>query len=175
MSNRSVDVTENPCYPKQETRRIHLSCVFYSMNSWKKNMISRTSHPASKASLKNPSEIVCLAADSESLICDSQYDADDRTLNFLLFEDLETSETGVSFFGWPLTDLFALASEIGLIVPTDLGTGLTVDLTGIESLLGGFPNLSFPERSRTLALLLTLDAGLPLKDTSQEHLSRVRH
>ena len=173
MSNRSVDLTENPCYPKQEVRRIHISCVYYSMNSWRKNMINHTSHPASKASLKNPSEIVCLAADSESLICDSQYDADDRTLNFLLFDDLETSKTGVSFFVWLLTDLFARASEIGEIVPTDLGTGLTLDLTGIESLLGGFPNLSFPERSRTLTLLLTLDAGLPLKDISQEHISKV--
>lgn len=129
------------------------------------NMICHTSHPASKASLKNPSETVCWAADSESLICDSQYDADDRTLNFLRFDNLETSESGV----WLLSDLFALASEIGVIMPTDLGTGLVVDLEGIESLLGGFPDLSFPETSSTLTLLLTVDASLPLKNSPRTY------
>jgi len=58
---------------------------------------NNTSHPASNANLKKPSEIECLAADSESLICESQYDAEDKTLNFFLVV-LETSETGVSFF-----------------------------------------------------------------------------
>jgi hypothetical protein len=61
-------------------------------------MNCNTSHPASNASLKKPSEIECLAADSESLICVSQYDAEDKTLNFFLIVDLETSETGVSVF-----------------------------------------------------------------------------
>ena len=125
-------------------------------------MICHTSHPASKASLKKPREIVCLASDSESLIWDSQYDADDRTLNFLLLDDLETPETGVSFFPRLLAGVFALASEIGVILPTDFGTVLTGDLAGIESLLGGLADFSFPESSRTPTLLLTLDGGLPL-------------
>lgn len=115
-------------------------------------MISHTSHPASKASLKKPSEIVCLAAHSESLICDSQYDADDKILNFFLLDDFGTSETGVSFFPQIRTELLALASEIGVISPTIFGTGLTVDLAGIESLLGGLPDFSLLERSRTLTL-----------------------
>lgn len=62
-------------------------------------MIVYTSHPASKASLKNPSEIECLATASESLICDNQYDAEDKIqLNLFLLDGLETSETGVSVF-----------------------------------------------------------------------------
>lgn len=58
-----------------------------------------TSHPASKASLKNPSETECLATASESLICDNQYDAEDKIqLNLFLLDGRETSETGVSVF-----------------------------------------------------------------------------
>lgn len=49
------------------------------------------------------------------------------------------------------------------MLPTNFGAGLVVDLAGIESLLGGLAGLSLPERSRTPTLLLTLDAGLPLK------------
>jgi hypothetical protein len=54
-----------------------------------------TSHPASKASLKNPSEMLCLAADSDSLIWFNQYEAEDKRLNFIRADDLKISETGV--------------------------------------------------------------------------------
>ena len=54
-----------------------------------------TSHPASKASLKNPSETECLAADSESLIWFNQYEADVRRLNLIRLDVLEMSEEGV--------------------------------------------------------------------------------
>lgn len=47
----------------------------------KLSLLNITSHPASKASLKNPSEIECLEADSAILICDIQYDAEANTLN----------------------------------------------------------------------------------------------
>lgn len=123
-----------------------------------------TSHPASKASLKKPSEIECLAADSESLIWDIQYDADDKTLNFFRIVVLETLETGVSLFPWPVAELLTLASEIGVMLPASFGTGRTVDLAGMESLLGGLTDLSLLERSRTPTLLLTLAVEIPLKN-----------
>lgn len=43
-----------------------------------------------------------------------------------------------------------------------LGSGLVVDLAGIDSLLGGLADLSFPESSITLTLLLTFDTALTL-------------
>lgn len=113
--------------------------------------------------MKNPSEIECLAASSEYLICDTQYEADDRILYFFRLDDLETSETGVSDFPWLVADLVTLASEMGVMLPTSFDAGVAADLAGIESLLGGLAGLSLPERSRTPTLLLTLDAGLPLK------------
>lgn len=117
--------------------------------------------------MKKPSEIECLADDSESLTCDSQYDADARILNFLRTDDLETSDSGVSHLSCPLVDLFDLASEIGVTLQADFCRGLTADFAGIDSLLGGFAafSLSFPESSRTLTLLLILEV-LPLKKTS---------
>ena len=102
----------------------------------------------------------CFAADSDSLICDSQYDAEDRMLNFLRLDDLETSETGVSLFPWLLTDFFTLASAKGVMLPIVFGT---------DNLLGGFADLSLPESSRTLTLLLTLDTGFPLKSYTRHH------
>jgi len=54
-----------------------------------------TSHLASQASLKNPSEIECLAADSDSLIWFSQYEEEDRRLNFIRPGVLELSDAGV--------------------------------------------------------------------------------
>lgn len=80
--------------------------------------------------------------------------------NFLRLDDKETSETGD--FPWLAADLFTLASEIGVILPTDLGAVLTEDLEGTDSLLGGFADFSLPEKSRTATLLLTFDVGLPL-------------
>ena len=98
-------------------------------------------------------------ADSESLIRDNQYDARVRLLYFLLRDDFETTESGVSLFP---VDLFALASDMGVVFPTDLGAGLAVDFAGMDSRLGGFADFSLPERSSTPTLLLTLDAILPL-------------
>lgn len=115
--------------------------------------------------MKKPSEIECLAAASESLICCSQYDADNRTLNFLRLDDLGTSESGVSLFAWVLADLRARASDIGVMLLTSLVVLLAFDFAGTESLLGGFAGLSLPERSRTPTLLLTDDGGLALKYT----------
>lgn len=128
-----------------------------------------TSHPASKASLKKPSEIECLATDSEYLIWFSQYDAEDRTLNFFRLDDREISERGVSLFRWVIDNLLALVSEIGVMLPTDFGAELTVDLAGMESLLGGLADFSLAERSRTLTLLLTVDVDLPLKNKQRRH------
>ena len=56
----------------------------------------------------------------------------------------------------------ALASDIGVIVPTNFGDGVIVDLVGIESLLGGLADFTL-ERSRTPTLLLTLGVALPLR------------
>lgn len=127
-----------------------------------------TSHPASKASLKNPSETECFPADSESLIWFDQYEAEDRRLNFTRLDDLKMSETGVWLLlwgPWPLPDLFDLVSEIGVVLPTGFGLGVADALTGMESLLGGLAleDLSLPEKSRTPTLLLTLGVLLPLK------------
>lgn len=129
------------------------------MENRKMGYMNCTSHPASKASLKSPSEIECLPAASDSLICVSQYDAEERTLNFFRLVDFETSEAGVSLF----TDLLDLASEIGVMLPSSFGAGVPAGLGGLESLLGGLAGLSLPERSRTPTLLLRVDAGLPLK------------
>lgn len=117
-------------------------------------------HPASNASLKNPSDTECLEAASESLICDSQYDVEDKMLYVFLL-DRETSEAGVSLFPWLLVVL--RTSDIGVMLPTNFRAGLTV-LVGIDSLLGGLVDLSLADRSRTPTLLLTLDTDLlPLK------------
>lgn len=51
-----------------------------------------------------------------------------------------------------------------VIIPSGLEAGLTIDLEGTDSRLGGFADFSFPERGRAATLLLTLDAGLTLKD-----------
>lgn len=113
--------------------------------------------------MKNPSETECLAADSDSLICESQYDADDRALNLFRLDALETSDRGVSLLPCALTDRLALVSEIGVMLPTAFGTEPTVDLAGTESLLGGLPAFSLPDRSRTLTLLLVGASVLPLE------------
>lgn len=134
------------------------------LETWKQEMMLVTSHPASKASLKKPSEIECLAADSETLIWDNQYEALDSILNFIRLDDLEMSDMGVSLLPWPLADLLlVLVSEIGVMLPDSFGPGVADDLAGIESLLGGLADLSLPERSRTPTLLLTLEGGLTLK------------
>lgn len=52
-------------------------------------------------------------------------------------------------------------------MPTDFGAELTVDLAGMESLLGGLADFSLAERSRTLTLLLTVDVDLPLLDAEE--------
>ncbi|KAL6999722.1 hypothetical protein U1Q18_000879 [Sarracenia purpurea var. burkii] len=80
---------------------------------------------------------------------------------------VETSETGVSIFARPLAALVDLASEIGVILPTEFVAEFPGELTGIVSLLGGLPDFSLAERSRPPTLLLTFDAGLPLKYTCQ--------
>lgn len=127
-----------------------------------------TSHPASKASLKNPSEMECLLADSESLIWLNQYEAEDKRLNFTRPDDLKMSETGVLILVWgpcPLPDLLDLVSEIGVMLPTSFELGVADPLTGMESLLGGLAleDLSLPEKSRTPTLLLTFGVLLTLK------------
>lgn len=124
-----------------------------------------TSHPASKASLKNPSEMECLAADSDSLIWFNQYEAEDMRLNFIRLEVLKISETGVWLLlggPWPLPDLLVLVSEVGVMLPAIFGLGVVDPLVGMESLLGGLAleDLSLLEKSRTPTLLLTL---VPLK------------
>jgi hypothetical protein len=68
-----------------------------------------------------------------------------------------------------VTDFLVLTSEIGVMLPPSFGTGLTVDLAGIDlagidSLLGGLADLSLLDRSRTPTLLLTLDVEIPLKN-----------
>lgn len=73
-------------------------------------------------------------------------------MNFFLFDDLEKSETGVSLFALVRADLFDLTSEIGVILPTDFGAGVTVAFEGIESLLVGFADLPLPDKSRILML-----------------------
>lgn len=54
------------------------------------------------------------------------------------------------------------------MLPTDFGAELTVDLAGMESLLGGLADFSLAERSRTLTLLLTVDVALPLKNKQRK-------
>lgn len=44
------------------------------------------------------------------------------------FDDFARADSGVLVFPWLMTDLFALASEIGVTVPTDLEAGLALDL-----------------------------------------------
>jgi len=44
------------------------------------------------------------------------------------FDDFARAESGVLVFPWLITDLFALASDIGVIVPTALEAGLALDL-----------------------------------------------
>ena len=68
-------------------------CVFSVLTI---DVCCNTSHPASKASLKNPRETECLAADSESLIWFNQYEAEVMRLNLALLDVLEVSEMGVS-------------------------------------------------------------------------------
>lgn len=55
------------------------------------------------------------------------------------------------------------------MLPPSFGLEVAGALAGIESLLGGLalPDFSLPEKSRTLTLLLTLEAPklLPLKRT----------
>lgn len=105
----------------------------------------------------------CFAVDSDSLIWDTQYGADDKRLKFLLAVDFETSEVGVSLFTELVVDLFALVSEIGVIFPIILlGAGLALGLVGIDILLGGLADFSLLETSRTLTLLLTFDVVLTL-------------
>lgn len=127
-----------------------------------------TSHPASKASLKNPSEMLCFSTFSESLIWLNQYEAEDKRLNFILVDDLKISETGVRVLvggSWLFPDLLDRVSEIGVMLPTAFGLGVADALTGLESLLGGLAleDLSLPENSRTPTLWLTLGILLPLK------------
>lgn len=55
------------------------------------------------------------------------------------------------------------------MLPTDFGAELTVDLAGMESLLGGLADFSLAERSRTLTLLLRVDVDLPLKNKQRRH------
>lgn len=62
-----------------------------------------------------------------------------------------------------VVDFFDLASEIGVMFPTSFGAGVALDFVGIDILLGGLAGFSLPERSRTPTLLLTVDAGFPLK------------
>lgn len=140
---------------------VHCICVYWLFD------LCCTSHPASKASLKKPSEIECLAADSESLIWFNQYEAEVRRFNLVRVDVLEMSEIGVLLLPWPKAFLPVVVSVIGIMLPPSLGLEVAGVLAGIESLLGGLalPDLSLPEKSRTLTLLLTLEAPtlLPLK------------
>lgn len=59
---------------------------------------------------------------------------------------------------------FVLASEMGVMLLVGFRRGLTVDLVGIESLLGGLLVLSLPDNSRVLTLLLKLEGSLALME-----------
>lgn len=146
---------------------LYLYCLWIWIWIWIHGV---TSHLASEASLKNPSETECLSADSESLIWFSQYEEEDKRLNFIRLDVLEISEAGVWLLlwdPWTLPDLIVLLSEIGVMLPTNLGFGVgDAAFTGLESLLGGLAlvDLSLlPEKSRPPTLLLTCGVLNPLK------------
>ncbi|GKV00601.1 hypothetical protein SLEP1_g13268 [Rubroshorea leprosula] len=108
----------------------------------------------SRASLKNASEIECLEADPASLIRDNQYEAFDRSLNFLTLADLEAaSGICVPLLPLRLTGLLGLDSDIGVTFEANFGEGLVVvDFARIESLRGGLADFFLPESSSTLTL-----------------------
>lgn len=145
---------------------LYLYCLWIWIWIWIHGV---TSHLASEASLKNPSETECLSADSESLIWFSQYEEEDKRLNFIRLDVLEISEAGVWLLlwdPWTLPDLIVLLSEIGVMLPTNFRFGVGDAFTGLESLLGGLAlvDLSLlPEKSRPHTLLLRRGVLNPLK------------